>query len=138
MREMAAETLRAKIKVCMFELIEIDYPDFGQAPEPPVFTAADYLPRIARLRERMREDSLTHLAIYADREGTLHDPTGQGGRRARPYPMPPSTSPRCTSRRWRSCGSAIRSTSAAPNLPRRWRSRRRPIATLRSSRSSRR
>ena len=51
----------------MFELIEIDYPDFGQASEPPVFTLADYAPRIAALRERMREDSLTHLVIYADR-----------------------------------------------------------------------
>jgi hypothetical protein len=52
----------------MFELIEIDYPDFGQASEPPVFTLADYVPRFAALRERMREESLTHLAIYADRE----------------------------------------------------------------------
>ena len=52
----------------MFELIEIDYPDFGQASEPPIFTAADYLPRIARLREHMRDERLSHLAIYADRE----------------------------------------------------------------------
>ena len=52
----------------MFELIEVDYPDFGQAFEPPVFTAADYLPRLARLRERMREERFSHLVIYADRE----------------------------------------------------------------------
>ena len=52
----------------MFELIEIDYPDFGLAAEPPVFTVADYAPRLATLRDRMREDSLTHLVIYADRE----------------------------------------------------------------------
>ena len=52
----------------MFELIEIEYPAFGQASEPPVFTLSDYEPRFTRLRERMREESLTHLAIYADRE----------------------------------------------------------------------
>lgn len=52
----------------MFELIEIDYPDFGQAAEPPVFALQDYQPRITRLREHMREESLTHLILYADRE----------------------------------------------------------------------
>ncbi|MBY0506799.1 MAG: M24 family metallopeptidase [Bryobacteraceae bacterium] len=52
----------------MFELTEIDYPAFGQAAEPPVFTVADYRPRLAQLRERMREEQLTHLLIYADRE----------------------------------------------------------------------
>lgn len=52
----------------MFELIEIDYPDFGQASGPPVFTAFDYVPRVEKLRDRMREDSLTHLAVYGDRE----------------------------------------------------------------------
>lgn len=52
----------------MFELTEINYPDFGQATEPPVFSLADYQPRVAALRERMREASLTHLLVYADRE----------------------------------------------------------------------
>ncbi len=52
----------------MFELIEIDYPDFGQASEPPVFGIDDYRPRLARLRQAMREESLTHVLIYADRE----------------------------------------------------------------------
>ncbi len=52
----------------MFELIEIDYPDFGQAAEPPVFALEDYVPRLERVRERMRETALSHLLVYGDRE----------------------------------------------------------------------
>lgn len=51
-------------------LIEIEYPDFGMAAEPPAWrvSLAEYEGRLDAVRARMDELGLTHLAVYGDRE----------------------------------------------------------------------
>jgi len=51
-------------------LIEIEWPDFGAAAEPPGWRVSrdEYARRLKRLRERMSEEGLTHFAVYGDRE----------------------------------------------------------------------
>ena len=49
-------------------LIEIDWPEFGDAACPPRRGAAEYTERIASLRQHMEERKLTHAVIYGDRE----------------------------------------------------------------------
>ncbi|MCS7041286.1 MAG: aminopeptidase P family N-terminal domain-containing protein [Bryobacteraceae bacterium] len=51
-------------------LVEIEWPEFGSAAEPPAWRVSreEYAARLARLRERMQERRLTHFAVYGDRE----------------------------------------------------------------------
>lgn len=51
-------------------LIEIEYPRFGAAAEPPQWrvTLDEYARRLERVRAAMERDGLTHLAVYGDRE----------------------------------------------------------------------
>jgi Xaa-Pro aminopeptidase len=49
-------------------LIEIDWPEFGDAACPPRRGAAEYIERIASLRRLMEERELTHAVVYGDRE----------------------------------------------------------------------
>ncbi len=51
-------------------LIELDYPPFGAAAEPPGWRVplAEYARRLDLVRARMERDALTHLAVYGDRE----------------------------------------------------------------------
>jgi hypothetical protein len=56
---------RAKKK---HRLIEIDWPEFGDAACPPRRGAAEYQERIASLRRHMEERKLTHAVVYGDRE----------------------------------------------------------------------
>jgi Xaa-Pro aminopeptidase len=56
---------RAKKK---HRLIEIDWPEFGDAACPPRRGSSEYQNRIASLRQHMEERKLTHAVIYGDRE----------------------------------------------------------------------
>jgi len=51
-------------------LIEIDWPEFGAAAEPPGWRVSrdQYARRLSLLRERMQAERLTHFVIYGDRE----------------------------------------------------------------------
>jgi hypothetical protein len=49
-------------------LIEIEWPQFGEAPRPPVAPAAEYRRRIDAARAVMEARGLTHLVVYGDRE----------------------------------------------------------------------
>ncbi len=49
-------------------LIEIDWPEYGEASLPAPPTAASLQARIDRTLERMEQRRLTHLVVYADRE----------------------------------------------------------------------
>ncbi len=51
-------------------LIEIDWPEFGMAAEPPDWRVSrdEYSRRLARLDELMEAAGLTHIAVYGDRE----------------------------------------------------------------------
>lgn len=49
-------------------LIEIDWPEFGDAVRPPQQPAAEFEKRISVLHSRMGARSLTHVVIYGDRE----------------------------------------------------------------------
>ena len=49
-------------------IIQIGWPDFGQAAYPPPTSSAELEQRVHQLRTRMEERELTHLVIYGDRE----------------------------------------------------------------------
>lgn len=51
-------------------LIEIEYPCFGAAAEPPNWRVPleEYARRLDLVRARMERDALTHAAVYGDRE----------------------------------------------------------------------
>jgi Xaa-Pro aminopeptidase len=49
-------------------LIQIDWPEFGVAGCPPPPSADELAARFAALRERMQEEKLTHIVVFADRE----------------------------------------------------------------------
>jgi hypothetical protein len=49
-------------------IIQIGWPEFGQAAYPPPASSAELEQRINQLRTRMEERKLTHLAVYGDRE----------------------------------------------------------------------
>jgi hypothetical protein len=50
------------------ELAEITVPDFGLPTVQPSVSLQEYEARIAAARERMKEEGLTHLVVYGDRE----------------------------------------------------------------------
>lgn len=51
-------------------LIEIEWPEFGGAAEPPAWRVSreEYHARLERLRREMERRGLTHFAVYGDRE----------------------------------------------------------------------
>ena len=49
-------------------VIEIDWPEFGQASYPPQSPASEFEKRIDNLRAMMGKQKLTHLVVYGDRE----------------------------------------------------------------------
>lgn len=51
-------------------VIEIEWPEFGRAADPPGWRVSrdEYARRLSRLRERMEAEGLTHFVIYGDRE----------------------------------------------------------------------
>lgn len=51
-----------------YRLLELEWPEFGGGDPPPPVSAAELSARIDRARARMEARSLTHLAVYADRE----------------------------------------------------------------------
>jgi len=50
------------------KLTEIEWPEFGKDVRPVQFTLSELIERIAKTREKMVEEKLTHLVVYADRE----------------------------------------------------------------------
>ena len=50
------------------KLIEIDWPNFGDAETPPRPEAAEFTARINATRAAMAQQGLTHLVVYGDRE----------------------------------------------------------------------
>jgi Xaa-Pro aminopeptidase len=49
-------------------IIQIGWPEFGQAAYPPQTSSAELEQRVHQLRARMEERKLTHLVVYGDRE----------------------------------------------------------------------
>ena len=49
-------------------IIQIGWPEFGQAAYPPPVSSAELEQRVTQLRTRMEERKLTHLVVYGDRE----------------------------------------------------------------------
>src|ERR1700677_2497810 len=49
-------------------IIQIGWPEFGQAAYPPPASGAELELRVNKLRARMEERKLTHLVVYGDRE----------------------------------------------------------------------
>jgi hypothetical protein len=49
-------------------IIQIGWPEFGQAAYPPPTSSAELEQRFHQLRTRMEERKLTHLVVYGDRE----------------------------------------------------------------------
>lgn len=54
--------------VLKHRVIEIDWPEFGEAEQPPRPDAAALEARVARTLASMERRGLTHLLVYADRE----------------------------------------------------------------------
>ncbi len=50
------------------QLIEIEWPQFGEALSPPRPSVAEYLGRLDATRRAMETRGLTHLVVYGDRE----------------------------------------------------------------------
>ncbi len=50
------------------KLVEIDWPDFGAAKEPPGTTLDEFRARLESAREQMEARGYTHLVVYGDRE----------------------------------------------------------------------
>jgi Xaa-Pro aminopeptidase len=57
-----------KAKTRTHRIIQIGWPEFGQAAYPPETSCAELEQRLDRLRDRMDERKLTHLVVYGDRE----------------------------------------------------------------------
>lgn len=51
-----------------FQLIDVEWPDFGSAERPPAVEASELEGRLAALRAGMAREGLTHVVVYADRE----------------------------------------------------------------------
>jgi hypothetical protein len=51
-----------------FELIEVEWPEFGWAERPPAVEASELEGRLKALRAGMASEGLTHAIVYADRE----------------------------------------------------------------------
>jgi hypothetical protein len=51
-----------------FQLIEVEWPEFGLAERPAMVSADELEGRLTALRARMAEAELTHAIVYADRE----------------------------------------------------------------------
>jgi len=49
-------------------IIQIGWPEFGQAAYPPQASSAELEQRLDKLRVRMDERKLTHMVVYGDRE----------------------------------------------------------------------
>jgi Xaa-Pro aminopeptidase len=49
-------------------IIQIGWPEFGQAAYPPPTSSAELEQRVNQLRTKMDERKLTHLVVYGDRE----------------------------------------------------------------------
>jgi Creatinase/Prolidase N-terminal domain len=49
-------------------VIQIGWPEFGQAVYPPPTSSSELQQRVDKLRARMDERKLTHLVVYGDRE----------------------------------------------------------------------
>jgi len=56
------------VKTRNHRIIQIGWPDFGQAVYPPPASSAELEQRADKLRVRMDERKLTHLVVYGDRE----------------------------------------------------------------------
>jgi hypothetical protein len=56
------------VKTRTHRIIQIGWPEFGQAAYPPPTSSAELEQRINRLRAMMDERQLTHLVVYGDRE----------------------------------------------------------------------
>lgn len=50
------------------QLVEIEWPQFGECPPPPRASVAEYRGRLDALRRAMDARGLTHLIVYGDRE----------------------------------------------------------------------
>jgi Xaa-Pro aminopeptidase len=57
-----------KVKSRTHRIIQIGWPEFGQAAYPPNTSCAELEQRVGKLRARMDERKLTHLVVYGDRE----------------------------------------------------------------------
>ena len=57
-----------KLKTRTHRIIQIGWPEFGQAAYPASATSAELEQRVDKLRARMDERKLTHLVVYGDRE----------------------------------------------------------------------
>jgi hypothetical protein len=49
-------------------IVQIEWPEFGQAAYPPQTSSSELEQRVDKLRTRMDERKLTHLVVYGDRE----------------------------------------------------------------------
>ena len=60
------------------KLIELDWPEFGEAPPPAPPSLAEYEARLEATRAAMARSAFTHLLVYGDREhfANLHWLTG--------------------------------------------------------------
>ncbi len=56
------------VKTRTHRIIQIGWPEFGQAAYPPQASSAEFEQRVDQLRARMDERKLTHLVVYGDRE----------------------------------------------------------------------
>jgi len=52
----------------MISLMQVDLPDFGLPPALPAISASEYDERLGRTVERMEQENLDVLVVYADRE----------------------------------------------------------------------
>jgi Xaa-Pro aminopeptidase len=57
-----------KVKSRTHRIIQIGWPEFGQAAYPPNTSCAELEQRVGKLRARMDERKLTQLVVYGDRE----------------------------------------------------------------------
>ena len=58
--------LRMTVKSRTHRIIQIGWPEFGQAAYPPQTSSGELEQRVDQLRTRMEERKLTHLVVYGD------------------------------------------------------------------------
>ncbi len=51
-----------------YQLIKIDWPDFGEYKQPPNTEANELQDRINKAKTLMDKHNLSHLVVYGDRE----------------------------------------------------------------------
>src|ERR1700722_1315523 len=56
------------VKARTHRIIQIGWPEFGQAVYPPSASSSEMEQRLNKVRGRMDERKLTHLVVYGDRE----------------------------------------------------------------------